>query len=71
MLSKYPFVRIAQIASVRHYDMVEEGDVKDFAGFLERRRNHLQECFLAVWLPHRKNLQQKLSTFVSELNLRQ
>ena len=35
MLSKHPFVRIAQIARIREYDMVKESDVKEFAGFLE------------------------------------
>ena len=35
MLSKHPFVRVAQIACIREDDMVKESDVKDFAGFLE------------------------------------
>lgn len=35
MLSKHPFVRIAQIARIREYDMVKESDVKEFASFLE------------------------------------
>ena len=34
MLSKHPFVRIAQIARIREYDMVKESDVKEFAGLL-------------------------------------
>ena len=33
MLSKHPFVRVAQIACIREDDMVKESDVKDFAGF--------------------------------------
>ena len=41
MLSKHPFVCVAQIACVREYDMVKEDDVKDLQVFLNERETFL------------------------------